>query len=153
MMTIQIGLHLYFLRCLLNEQNAERSKLECSWARPPCHCFAPDQCCASSVPPSCFVVHLQKNEQAMNIREIAELSRVSTSTVSRVVNHIPTVNRRLEAGLEAAATWLFSQRPSAWLVSGKPASRTRRFPYEWSLSPEIIQSFELMQVSAAMKSW
>ena len=81
----------------------------------------------------------------MNIRELAERARVSPSTVSRVVNHIPTVNRRLAKRVwKAVAELGYSpNRQARGLVSGKSrilglvvSAMTDPF------SPEIIQSFE-----------
>jgi len=57
----------------------------------------------------------------------------------------PTVNRRLGKRVWKAVGQLgYSPNAQArGLVSGKNRlPRTRRFPYEWSFSPEIIQSFE-----------
>jgi LacI family transcriptional regulator len=81
----------------------------------------------------------------MNIREIAERARVSTSTVSRVVNHIPTVNRRLGKRVWKAVRELgySPNRQARGLVSGK--SRILGLVVSDTngpFSPEIIQSFE-----------
>ena len=81
----------------------------------------------------------------MNIREIAKRARVSTSTVSRVVNHIPSVNRKLARRVWKAVGQLgySPNKQSRGLVSGKNrllglvVSHTNG-----PCSPEIIQSFE-----------
>ena len=81
----------------------------------------------------------------MNIREIAKLAKVSTATVSRTINRVPTVDSRL-----AKRVWkiisengYFPNTQARALVSG----RTRLFGLIVSditnpFFPELVQSFE-----------
>jgi len=85
----------------------------------------------------------------MNIREIAERARVSPATVSRVVNHVPTVNRKLAKRVRKAVAEIgYSPNSHArGLASGK--SRTLGLVVSCIADPffsEIIQSFEAAAV-------
>ena len=86
---------------------------------------------------------------AMNIREIAERAKVSTATVSRTINHIPTVDPRI-----AKRIWKVidesGYRPNIQartLVSGR--SRILGLVVSEITNPffpEIVQSFETIAV-------
>ena len=98
-----------------------------------------------------FLGHSQSQGQAakMNIREIAERARVSAATVSRVVNCIPTVNRKLAKRVWSAVGELgySPNRQARGLVSGKSrflglVVSDMTDPFSW----EIIQSFEAAAV-------
>jgi LacI family transcriptional regulator len=93
----------------------------------------------------CSSLAKQRTANKMNIREIAERARVSAATVSRVVNCIPTVNRKLAKRVWNTVGELgySPNRQARGLVSGKSrilglvvSAMTDPF------SPEIIQSFE-----------
>jgi LacI family transcriptional regulator len=81
----------------------------------------------------------------VNIREIAKLAEVSTSTVSRVVNHIPGVQPHL-----AERVWktvgkmgYFPNRHASALASGRSRVFGLITPQPANLFfPEVIQSFE-----------
>ncbi len=81
----------------------------------------------------------------MDIREIAKRARVSTATVSRTINHVPTVDPQLAKRVWKAIDELgfFVNTQARALVSG----RTRIFGLVVSeitnpFFPEIVQSFE-----------
>lgn len=88
----------------------------------------------------------------MNIREIAERARVSVATVSRVVNYIPTVNRKLAKRVWNVVGELgyTPNRQARGLVSGK--SRVLGLVVSDMTDPfssEIIQSFETAAVQCS----
>ncbi len=92
-----------------------------------------------------FVSETSDQVNEMNIREIAERARVSVATVSRVVNHVPTVNRKLAKRVRKVVAELgYSANSQArGLASGK--SRTLGLVVSCIADPfftEIIQSFE-----------
>jgi len=81
----------------------------------------------------------------MDIRQIAKRARVSTATVSRAINHIPTVDPQLAKRVWRVANELgyYPNTQARALVSGK----TRTFGLIVSeitnpFFPEIVQSFE-----------
>jgi LacI family transcriptional regulator, galactose operon repressor len=81
----------------------------------------------------------------MDIKEIAKRARVSTATVSRAINHVPTVDPQLAKRVWKLVDELgyYPNRQARALVSGK----TRIFGLIVSeitnpFFPEIIQSFE-----------
>jgi LacI family transcriptional regulator, galactose operon repressor len=81
----------------------------------------------------------------MNIREIARRARVSTATVSRIINRVPTVDPRLAKRVWKIISEIgyFPNTQARALVSG----RTRIFGLIVSditnpFFPEIVQSFE-----------
>jgi DNA-binding LacI/PurR family transcriptional regulator len=81
----------------------------------------------------------------MDIREIAKRAKVSTATVSRTINHVPTVDRRLAKRVWKVVEELgyYPNTQARALVSGK----TRIFGLIVSeitnpFFPEIVQSFE-----------
>lgn len=81
----------------------------------------------------------------MDIREIAKRARVSTATVSRTINHVPTVDRQLSKRVWKVIDELgyYPNTQARALVSGK----TRIFGLIVSeitnpFFPEIVQSFE-----------
>ena len=81
----------------------------------------------------------------MSLREIANHARVSTATVSRVINGVPTVNRNLAKRVrKAIGKHGYSGNTQArCLVSGKSrlfglVISDMRDPF----FPEIVQSFE-----------
>jgi LacI family transcriptional regulator, galactose operon repressor len=81
----------------------------------------------------------------MDIREIAKRAKVSTATVSRAINHIPTVDPQLAKRVWKVVDELgyYPNRQARALVSG----RTRIFGLIVSeitnpFFPEIVQSFE-----------
>ena len=85
----------------------------------------------------------------MNIREIAKRARVSTATVSRAINHIPTVDPHLARRVLKVANQIgyYPNIQARALVSG----RTRIFGLVVSeitnpFFPEIVQAFEDMAV-------
>ena len=86
---------------------------------------------------------------SMDIRDIAAKARVSTATVSRTLNRVPTVNPQLAKRVWKAAEKLgyFSNSQARSLVSGK----SRLFGLIVSeitnpFFPEIIQTFENLAV-------
>jgi LacI family transcriptional regulator, galactose operon repressor len=85
----------------------------------------------------------------MDIREIAKRAKVSTATVSRAINHVPTVDPQLAKRVWKLVHELgyYPNRHARALVSGK----TRLFGLIVSeitnpFFPEIVQSFEDMAV-------
>ena len=81
----------------------------------------------------------------MNIREIAKLAKVSTATVSRTINRVPTVDSRLAKRVWKVISEIgyYPNTQARALVSGK----TRIFGLIVSditnpFFPEIVQSFE-----------
>ena len=81
----------------------------------------------------------------MDIREIAKRAKVSTATVSRTINHVPTVDRQLAKRVWKVVEELgyYPNTQARALVSGK----TRIFGLVVSeitnpFFPEIVQSFE-----------
>src|SRR5260370_7134397 len=81
----------------------------------------------------------------MDIRQLAKRARVSTATVSRAINHIPTVDPQLAKRVWRVANELgyYPNTQARALVSGK----TRTFGLIVSeitnpFFPEIVQSFE-----------
>src|SRR6266498_442691 len=85
----------------------------------------------------------------MNIREIAERARVSPATVSRVVNHIATVNRKLAKRVCKAVEEVgYSPNLQARALASRK-SRTLGLVVSSIADPffsEIIQSFEAAAV-------
>src|SRR5581483_3216574 len=57
--------------------------------------FLGQKMCASKVQCSGNVYRILAKSDTMDIREIAKRAKVSTATVSRTINHVPTVDRRL----------------------------------------------------------
>src|SRR6516225_3733605 len=85
----------------------------------------------------------------MDIREIAKRARVSTATVSRVVNHVPTVNPQMAKRVWNVVEELgyYPNTQARALVSG----RSRIFGLIISditnpFFPEIVQGFETIAV-------
>ena len=85
----------------------------------------------------------------MDIRDIAKRAKVSTATVSRVINHVPTVDPQLSKRVWAAVNQLgyFPNTQARALVSGK----SRIFGLVVSeitnpFFPEIVQTFENLAV-------
>src|SRR5229473_5878509 len=85
----------------------------------------------------------------MDIRQIAKRARVSTATVSRAINHIPTVDPQLAKRVWRVANELgyYPNTQARALVSGK----TRTFGLIVSeitnpFFPEIVQTFETLAV-------
>src|SRR6266542_6848452 len=85
----------------------------------------------------------------MDIREIAKRAKVSTATVSRAINRVPTVDPRLAKRVWKVVGELgyYPNTPARALVSGK----TRIFGLVVSeitnpFFPEIVQSFENIAV-------
>src|SRR3954454_8090092 len=85
----------------------------------------------------------------MDIREIAKRAKVSTATVSRTINHVPTVDPQLAKRVWKVVNELgfYVNTQARALVSGK----TRIFGLVVSeitnpFFPEIVQAFEQMAV-------
>src|SRR5258706_2307100 len=85
----------------------------------------------------------------MDLREIARRAKVSTATVSRAINHVPTVNPQLAKRVWKVVDELgyFPNTQARALVSG----RSRIFGLIVSditnpFFPEIVQTFEHLAV-------
>ncbi len=92
---------------------------------------------------------MRTKEQALNIHEVARRARVSTATVSRAINRVPTVNPKLAQRVWNAIKELgyYPNTQARALVSG----RSRIFGLIVSeltnpFFPEIVQVFETIAV-------
>ena len=92
---------------------------------------------------------VRAKEQALNIHEVARRARVSTATVSRAINRIPTVNPKLSQRVWKVIKELgyYPNTQARALVSG----RSRIFGLIVSeltnpFFPEIVQVFETIAV-------
>jgi len=92
---------------------------------------------------------VRTKEQALNIHEVARRARVSTATVSRAINRVPTVNPKLAQRVWRAINELgyYPNTQARALVSG----RSRIFGLIVSeltnpFFPEIVQVFETIAV-------
>jgi len=90
----------------------------------------------------------------MDIREIARRAKVSPPTVSRAINHVPTVDPHLSGGfLEGGrGAWFYPNTQARALVFG---AEPHFWPHHSEITnpffPEIVQVFERMPVQHITK--
>src|SRR6266478_9750428 len=129
------------------------SIVNCGWAR--VHYIAPPQPASSALGQETFAMLIcrasarRRWKHSMDIREIAKRAKVSTATVSRAINRVPSVNPQLAKRVWSVVEELgyYPNTQARALVSG----RSRMFGLVISeitnpFFPEIIHVFENIAV-------